>query len=219
MTLLRFTQYQRALENDRAFQRRYFVPVEKQNSRGPAGLVEADEGVRPSTAAGLAGLRPSVPGGVVTAGSQTHPADGAAGMVVTTRSRAEALSETGVVQVLAVGTARAELGAMPKAPVPAARRALRDAGVDVGSLHAVTTHNPFVVNDLWLCRELGLDPEVLNQYGSSLIYGHPQAPTGMRGVVELVEALTLRGGGLGMFTGCAAGDSAAAVVLRVEVRS
>ena len=60
---------------------------------------------------------------------------------------------------------------------------------------------------------------MLNLYGSSLIYGHPQAPTGMRGVAELVEALTLRGGGVGMFTGCAAGDSAAAVVLRVEVSS
>ena len=219
MTLLRYSQYQRALEEDRAFQRRYFVPVQLPGSRGRTCVVDADEGVRESTAEGLEGLRSSVPGGVVTAGSQTHPADGAAGMVLTTHSRARSLSETGVVRVLAVGTARAELGAMPKAPVQAAQRALRDAGLDAGSLDAVTTHNPFAVNDLWLCRELNLDREMLNLYGSSLIYGHPQAPTGMRGVAELVEALTLRGGGVGMFTGCAAGDSAAAVVLRVEVSS
>jgi acetyl-CoA acetyltransferase len=55
----------------------------------------------------------------------------------------------------------------------------------------------------------------VNQYGSSLIWGHPQAPTGLRGVIELIEELRLRGGGYGLFAGCSAGDSAAAVVVRV----
>ncbi|MCT9870417.1 thiolase family protein [Paenarthrobacter aurescens] len=219
MTLLRSGQYQRALAGDRAFQRRYFVPVEVPGPRGTVRVVDADEGVRESTKEGLAALAPTVLGGVVTAGSQTHPADGAAGMLVTTRPRALSLSNHGVAQILSVGTGRAELGAMPKAPVLAAGHALRDAGVEPGALDVVTTHNPFVVNDLWLCRELGLDPEVLNPYGSSLIYGHPQAPTGMRAMAELIEALTLRGGGTGLFTGCAAGDSAVAVVLRVELAS
>jgi acetyl-CoA acetyltransferase len=56
----------------------------------------------------------------------------------------------------------------------------------------------------------------MNHYGSSLVYGHPQAPTGARAIVELIETLRERGGGIGLFTGCAAGDTAAAVVLRVE---
>jgi acetyl-CoA C-acetyltransferase len=56
----------------------------------------------------------------------------------------------------------------------------------------------------------------MNVYGSSLVYGHPQAPTGARAVVELIETLRERGGGIGLFTGCAAGDTAAAVVVRVE---
>jgi hypothetical protein len=51
---------------------------------------------------------------------------------------------------------------------------------------------------------------------SSLVYGHPQAPTGARALVELVETLRERGGGIGLFTGCAAGDTAAAIVLRVD---
>ena len=55
----------------------------------------------------------------------------------------------------------------------------------------------------------------MNPYGSSLIYGHPQGPTGARAIAELIEALVLRGGGTGLFTGCAAGDSAGAVVVRV----
>ena len=56
----------------------------------------------------------------------------------------------------------------------------------------------------------------MNQLGCSLIYGHPQGPTGLRGVVELVQTLRLQGGGLGLFTGCAAGDMGAALLLSVE---
>ena len=55
----------------------------------------------------------------------------------------------------------------------------------------------------------------MNNFGSSLIWGHPQGPTGMRLVIELIEELTLRGGGYGLFTGCAAGDTAAALVVQV----
>ena len=56
----------------------------------------------------------------------------------------------------------------------------------------------------------------MNEYGSSLIFGHPQGPTGARLIAELIEILKRRGGGIGLFTGCAAGDTGAALVLRVE---
>ena len=79
----------------------------------------------------------------------------------------------------------------------------------------IKTHNPFAVNDVWLARELGVDAYELNPFGSSLVYGHPQAPTGARGIVELMHALVRRGGGIGLFTGCAAGDTGAALVLEV----
>ena len=58
--------------------------------------------------------------------------------------------------------------------------------------------------------------ERMNTYGCSLVYGHPQGPTGARLIVELLHTLRLRGGGIGLFTGCAAGDTGAAVVVRVE---
>jgi acetyl-CoA acetyltransferase len=55
----------------------------------------------------------------------------------------------------------------------------------------------------------------MNNYGSSLIYGHPQGPTAGRGIIELIEEVVLLGGGYGLFTGCATGDTAAAMVLKV----
>jgi acetyl-CoA acetyltransferase len=83
-------------------------------------------------------------------------------------------------------------------------------------MDAVKTHNPFAVNDIALSRDLGFPWERMNQYGSSIIWGHPQAPTGLRGVIELIEELALRGGGTGLFTGCAAGDTGLTVVLQVR---
>ena len=153
---------------------------------------------------------------MVSYGTQTHPADGCAGMVVSTK---DALGNVGydgpVARILATGTARVEPGAMPKAPVPAARAALESAGIGIEQVVVIKTHNPFAVNDVWLGRELGVDAYEVNPFGCSLVYGHPQGPTGARGIVELMHALVRRGGGIGLFTGCAAGDTGAAVLLEI----
>ena len=215
LALLRYEQYQRALADDRAFQRKYMVDVVVKERKSET-VVSEDEGVFATSAEGLARLRPVVEGGVTTFGSQTHPADGAAGVAVTTRDVARELGGPVEVRLLGSGFARAAPARMPKAPVPAAARALADAGLSLDQVDLITTHNPFAVNDLWFARETGFDLERMNVYGSSLVYGHPQAPTGARAIAELVHALHERGGGVGLFTGCAAGDDAGAVVVRVD---
>jgi acetyl-CoA acetyltransferase len=153
----------------------------------------------------------------VTFGTQTHPADGNCGIVVCSRERARALSRDASVEVrlLSYAEARTKKGFMAKATVPAARAALDRAGVRLDDVATIKTHNPFAVNDVYLARELGIGIADFNRYGSSLVYGHPQSPTGMRLVIETIEELALRGGGHGLFVGCAAGDTAAAVVVRV----
>ena len=100
--------------------------------------------------------------------------------------------------------------------MPAATKALADAGLAMDDIDVIKTHNPFAVNDLWFARETGCDLEAMNPYGCSPISGHPQGPTGARGIIELMWALHDRGGGRGMFTGCAAGDSGAAAVIEVR---
>jgi acetyl-CoA acetyltransferase len=220
VTLLRYQQYQDALKDDGAFQRRYLLrPLEVKDASGRKTLakVDGDEGVFETTADGLARLKPVVPNGTVTFGTQTHPADGNAGVLVTTRERAGALSRDSriTIRLASFAQANAEKGYMPKAIVPAARKALDLAGFSAAEV-AIKTHNPFAVNDVLLGRALERKPETLNRFGCSLVYGHPQAPTGLRGVIELIEELVARGGGRGLFVGCAAGDTAAAVC--VEVR-
>ncbi|CCG03412.1 thiolase family protein [Blastococcus saxobsidens] len=214
LTALRWEQYAAGLAEDRAFQRRYQVPVEIPLREGSLTL-DADEGIRPKTRDGIAGLPPAAPGARHTFASQTHPADGCAGAVVTTVARAREFSGEGIVRILGSGFARVAKSRMPQAPVPAARSALQAAGLDFGDVQAITTHNPFAVNDLYFARETGVKAEDMNTYGCSLVFGHPQGPTGLRSVAELIETLRLRGGGIGLFTGCAAGDTGAALVLEV----
>ncbi|MDE3078301.1 MAG: thiolase family protein, partial [Chloroflexota bacterium] len=140
VTLLRYEQYRRGLVDDRAFQRHYMVPAVIPQRKGEPLALEADSGIIPSTAEGLARLKPVSPDGVTTYGSQTHPADGAAGALVADRETARRLGQDGqAVQLLATGFARVEKARMPKAPVPAALSALRDAGLTMKDVDAVTT--------------------------------------------------------------------------------
>jgi acetyl-CoA acetyltransferase len=219
VALMRHDQYQQALAEDASFHKRFMVtPVEvNPTGRKVMGTVDDDEGIFPTSAEGLARLRPVLPDGTVTFGGQTFPADGNAGMIITTRDRARHLSrDPGIeIRLLSFAEGRSAKGFMPKANAPAVRRALERAGVSLNEVRAIKTHNPFAVNDCFMNREFGIPLEGMNNYGSSLVWGHPQGPTGMRLIIELVEELVVLGGGCGLFTGCAAGDTAAAVVLEV----
>jgi acetyl-CoA acetyltransferase len=72
------------------------------------------------------------------------------------------------------------------------------------------------VNDVVFARDTGFPIEKMDNYGCSLIFGHPQAPTGLRSIMEMIEELVLCGGGTGLFSGCAAGDSAMATVVWIN---
>jgi len=217
MTLLRNQQYADSLADERAFQKRYMFPVEIGRGKR-AKLVEEDEGIFPTTAEGLAKLRPVMEGGSVSFGTQTYPADGNAGMVLTTKEKAAGFSkdESVTIQVLGFGSTRVEKGHMPMAVVPAAHAALKHAGVELGDVKAIKTHKPFAVNDVFFCKETGIKPETMNRFGSPLVFGHPQGPTGLRAVIEMIEELVIAGGGVGLFSGCAAGDTAMGLVLKVS---
>jgi acetyl-CoA acetyltransferase len=158
-----------------------------------------------------------LPEGVHTFGAQTFPADGNSGLCVTTRERARQLStDPGVeVRIVSYGYARTKKAHMAAAVAPSAQMALEGAGIKVADLTAVKTHNPFAANDIAMARQLGLDLNGMNNYGCSLIYGHPQAPTGARLMIEGIEEVTMKGGGYLLFAGCAAGDTAASVVIKV----
>jgi acetyl-CoA acetyltransferase len=218
LVVRRYEQYEAALQNDRAFQKRYMFPVEVKISRKKTIVIDADEGITPATKEGVAGLRPVLPGGIHTFASQTHPADGNAGIIVTTRERAQNLSTDPrkTIQIVSYGFARVEKAHMPAAPVPAAQMALDRAGITIHDVKVIKSHNPFAANDLYFAKKFGIDVNTMDNYGCSMIFGHPQAPTVARLVMEGIEEAVLLGGGYVLIAGCAAGDTGAALVLRVD---
>ena len=218
ITLRRQEQYLDALANDREFQKRYLFPVEIQLSKKKTITLEADEGITTSTAEGLSALKPVLPEGVHTFGAQTHPADGNAGICVTTRDKAKELSAKPgkEIQIVSFGFHRTKKAHMAAAVAPSAQSALAAAGLKASDLGAIKTHNPFAANDLVMAKVMGLDVNSMNNYGSSLIFGHPQAATGARLMIEGIEELVQKGGGYLLFSGCAAGDTAASIVIKVS---
>jgi acetyl-CoA acetyltransferase len=212
-----------SLADNSAFQKAYMFPAELRVSKKKTIMVESDEGIMPSTQEGLSRLQPLIKDGVHSFGAQTHPADGNAGVMVTSRERARELSAAPEIeiQIVSYGYSREKKGFMAAAPVPAAKMALENAGLTIQDISAIKTHNPFVVNDLYMAKELGIDPngtdtQGFNNYGSSLVYGHPQGPTAGRLIIEGIEEVVKKGGGYFLWAGCAAGDTGAAMIFKIK---
>jgi acetyl-CoA acetyltransferase family protein len=223
VALIRYNQYQDALKDNSAFLHRFMaVPIDAKDPSGRKVIatVNGDEGIFPTSAEGLARLRPVLEDGTVTYGTQTFPADGNASIVLTTQDIARELSRDPniEIEIISYAEARAKKGFMAMSIVPAAREALSIAAIGIEDIRAIKTHTPFAVNDVYFCKEMGIKCEDMNNYGCSLVWGHPQGPTGARLIIELIEELVLLGGGYGLFDGCAAGDTAAAIVLKVDVK-
>ena len=183
------------------------------------GMIKSDDGIQLSTREGLADLKLVLEGGTVTYGGQTHPADGNAGIVVAASEQAGELSRDRKIRLRLHGFGGAQATQLhAEASVPAAQRALVAAGMTMDRMDAVRTHNPFALNDVLFSRQTGVALEKMNNFGCSLVWGHPQAPMGTRSVIELIEELAQRGGGYGLFAGCAAGSAMAVVIEVADAR-
>ena len=223
VVLRRYEQYQNARASSAAFQRRYMTlpfAVPDATFSKTHSVIEGDEGVFATTREGLTRLKPVQDGGTVTYASQTHPADGNAGLIVVTGEHARDLSRDPAIQIKIVGfgAARAEPALMPAAPVGATRAALRASALTIQDMRAIKSHNPFALNDIVFAKEFDLDCDSMNNYGCSLIFGHPHAATAVRQIIELIEELVTVGGGYGLFHGCAAGDMGMAAIVHVGDR-
>jgi acetyl-CoA acetyltransferase family protein len=223
IALRRYEQYDDATADNRAFHRRFMTlpfAVPDPTFQRVSEVINGDIGVAETSRATVETLAPVMAGGTVTHATQTHPADGAASIIVAEAGRARDMASDPRlrIRVVSFGEARAEPGFMPVAPVAASRVALDRAGLPLAAIDAVKSHNPFIVNDIVFARETGFPVERMNNFGSSLVFGHPQGPTGTRLIIELIEELVLRGGGYGLYHGCAAGDAGFAVVVEVRDR-
>ncbi len=172
----------------------------------PAGTVRADEGPRPDTSAErLSQLRPAFAAeGSVTPGNSSPLNDGAAALLLTSQEFAaeHGLRPLAAVRSLAVAGVPPRI--MGMGPVPATRKALARAGLELDQIDLIELNEAFAAQSLAVLGELGLDPEDprVNATGGAIALGHPLGCSGARILVTLVHALRRRGLRRGLATMC-----------------
>ena len=133
------------------------------------------------TADGLAKLTPAfLEGGTVTAGSSSGINDGAAALPWSSANTAEALGRRPLARIVATAVAGVDPSVMGIGPVPASRKALARAGLDVAQLDLIELNEAFAAQSLACIRELKLDPARVNVYGGAIALGHPLGASGAR---------------------------------------
>jgi 3-oxoadipyl-CoA thiolase len=168
------------------------------------GEVEQDEHPRPTTTAEkLAALMPAFrDGGTVTAGNASGINDGAAALVIASEERARELGAEPLGTFVGSAVAGVDPRVMGIGPVPAVRKLLERAGIEVGAIDLVELNEAFASQSLVVIRELGLDQERVNVNGGAIALGHPLGMSGARLVVTLLHELARRDGHYGLATLC-----------------
>ena len=170
----------------------------------PVAGVTRDEHPRPDTTLEkLAALEPAFrDGGTVTAGNASGINDGAAALVIASEERARDLGVEPLGAFVGSAVAGVDPRVMGIGPVPAVRKLLARAGVDVSDVDLVELNEAFASQSLVVIRELGLDHAKVNVNGGAIAIGHPLGMSGARLVVSLLHELRRRGGRYGLATLC-----------------
>ncbi len=175
-------------------------------------VFDRDEHLRADTTVeGLAKLKPVFkPGGSVTAGNSSPLSDGAAGVIVMSREKAEllGLKPRLTFRNFAVAGVRPEV--MGIGPIEAVPKALKLAGIAQSDLELIELNEAFASQAVAVSRNLGLDMDKLNVNGGAIALGHPLGCTGAKLTVQLMNEMERRDVSLGMVTMCIGGGMGAA---------
>jgi 3-oxoadipyl-CoA thiolase len=191
------------------------VPFPAPQPKGEPVVVHADEQPRPDTSMEkLAKLRPVFrEGGTVTAGNSSGINDGAACLVLATAERANHLGREPLARIVSVGAAGVDPAYMGIGPIPATRKALARAGLDIDEIDLVELNEAFASQVLACARELGIDHDKLNVNGGAIALGHPLGCSGARLAGTLIWELRRRGARYGLATMCIGVGQGMAMVL------
>ncbi len=195
------------------------VPIAVPQKKGEPIVVARDEHPRADTSAeALARLRPAFrDGGTVTAGNSSGINDGASAVLLVEADRAKRLGLKPLARIVSTAVAGVDPAIMGIGPIPATRKALERAGIEVGDLDLVELNEAFASQSVVCIDELGLDPARVNVNGGAIALGHPLGMSGGRLVTMLVHELVRTGGRYGLATMCiGVGQGIATVVERIE---
>ncbi|NDK73503.1 acetyl-CoA C-acetyltransferase, partial [Rhodococcus qingshengii] len=193
------------------------VPVSIPQRKGEPIVFAQDEGIRADTTTeSLGKLRPAFSkDGTITAGSASPISDGAAAVVVMSKTKAEELGLTWIAEIGAHGVVAGPDSTLQSQPARAIAKACAKEGIDPTDLDLVEINEAFAAVGIASTRELGLDPAKVNVNGGAIAVGHPLGMSGARIALHLALELQRRGGGIGAAALCGGGGQGDALIVRV----
>lgn len=193
------------------------MPVKVQT---PAGEMVVDHDVSIRKGASLedmAKLRPAFKlGGVITAGNSSPVNAGASAMIVMSKDAARARGLKPLATIRAMASYGVEPSVMGEGPVPAAKKALRQAGLEAADIDLWEINEAFAVVTLNAIKELGIDPDKVNVKGGAIALGHPLGVTGTRMLGTVGRLLNQRDKRYGLATACIGGGQGSATIIERE---
>lgn len=190
------------------------VPFQVPQKKGPPKIVDTDEHPRMGlTMEDLARLQPTFkPNGTVTAGNASGINDAASAVVLMNRQKAKELGIASMARLVSHAVAGVEPELMGYGPVPATRKALKKASMDLKDIQLIECNEAFAAQYLACEKLLGWDRSIVNVNGSGIGLGHPVGATGCRIVVTLLNEMKRRDLTLGLATLCVGGGMGMATI-------
>lgn len=191
------------------------IPIEIPQRKKDPIVFASDEFPRHgTTAASLGKLRPAFDrDGSVTPGNASGLNDGAAMVVVTTRSHAEKLGLEPLAKVVAYANAGVDPKIMGTGPIPATQRCLEKAGWTAADLDLIEANEAFAAQAISVNRDLGWDTSKVNVNGGAIAIGHPIGASGARILVSLLYEMQRRDAKKGLATLCIGGGLGVALAV------
>ena len=172
------------------------VSVSIPQKKGEAKIVSTDERPRrDTTLESLSKLKPAFKkeGGTVTAGNSSGLNDGAAAVLIMSEEKAAALNLKPLARIVASASAGVPPRVMGYGPVPATKKALQRAGLQMKDIGLVELNEAFAVQSLAVMEDFDVDPEIVNVNGGAIAIGHPLGCSGARLMTTLIHEMRLRG--------------------------
>jgi len=194
------------------------LPITVTYPDGTTEIIDKDLSVRPDTSLEkIKSLPPAFTSdGVITAGNSSPLNAGASCVLIASEEKAKSLGLDSLATIKSIGWAAVPPAVMGKGPVPASRKALKHAELEVKDIDFWEINEAFAIVTLWCIKELGIDPEKVNIKGGAIAIGHPLGATGARLVGTLARILQKEGGKIGLATACCGGGQGVATVIEKE---
>ncbi len=194
------------------------LPIEAEQGDGKRMVVDKDQAIRgDTTLEGMKDLKPAFkPDGWITAGNSSPLNAAATSMILMSKATAQKKGIKPLATIRAIGFAGVDPTIMGVGPVPASKRALNAAGLQVKDIDYWEINEAFAVVPLYCIKELGIDPERVNVMGGGLAIGHPLGATGVRLVGTLARILKGKGGRYGLANACVGGGQGVATIIENE---